>query len=305
MMGDLIDNSTLLSRSETRDAGQRLASIIDGYIGEVQQALLKAPLIPTEAAVQEWSLRLDELVDQKRWSEVVTLHDWLNVAFGRERSDNPRPLDLRLHRRLGELYMRAKKWVEAAREFTLARSLSPRDILILRLLGRAYIEQKDFTSAKKIIDEIKALDEKAFVRNAECAALLGRLYSDQGNYDLARQCLEQAFAENADSYYLAELIAQAELELGHVDTAKARYKQVVEILKRLGERNIWVRAAELNEAVISNQSEDMIQEKIAKICEFNPTLDNLASIESGLRRIQKAVAIDNAKLADWMTRMRP
>jgi hypothetical protein len=111
-------------------AGRRLDKIVADYLTAVQRALRDAPMLPTEPVVQEWCLRLDNLRASGRASEVAYLHDWLNVAFGRERGETDRPLDFRIHRRLGELYMRSGNHASAARQFELARTLAPRDLQI-------------------------------------------------------------------------------------------------------------------------------------------------------------------------------
>src|SRR5215467_2394380 len=148
------------------------------YLDRVSAAMMSAPMLPTSTVIEEWRLRLDKLLSDNRQSEAEYLHDWMDVAFGRTSDDQPQPLDLRIHTRLADLYLKAKKYKRGIAQLTLAQQLAPRDIFVLRTLGRAYLESDDGENAKTIIDRIEQLDKNAFVRNAECAALAGRWYRE-------------------------------------------------------------------------------------------------------------------------------
>ena len=124
-------------------------------------------MLITEAGIQEWLGRLDEIDKESRFSEAAVVENWLDVNFGRDAADRQRPLDVRLHRRLGELYAAGGQAGDAARQFELARQLAPRDIFLLRRLGKAYLDQKDLKKAGTILAEIEGLDPTAFERNAE------------------------------------------------------------------------------------------------------------------------------------------
>jgi hypothetical protein len=126
---DLVQQFDLPS-AELFKAGQRLGPACKSYLVQATEACRIAPMVVTEAAVQEWLERIQVLEDEGRASETDELHDWLNVAFGRSDGENERPLDLRIHRKLGQLYARGRMPGRAAREFDLARQLAPRDIFI-------------------------------------------------------------------------------------------------------------------------------------------------------------------------------
>src|ERR1041385_260848 len=288
-------------------AGMRLKAVLEKYLKVVEDALDKAPFIAVEPVVQEWSLRLDQLGAQRRMSEVKTLHDWLNIAFGRDKED--KPLDVRLHRRLGELYLQAKNYRSAAEQFELARQSSPRDILILRDLGRAYLvlaENKDEKAAddiQKVIQAIEKLDPKAFERNVECAALKGRWLS-QRDPKGAREVYSKAFLANEHSYYLGDLLGQMNLELGEMDSARNTYRKVLEIINAIGEKNLWVQATAANAAIVAGADPSVVRAKLEGIREFKPTPEELRSIERGLRRIQKSLAINEATANEWLAALR-
>jgi tetratricopeptide (TPR) repeat protein len=128
-----------LSTDRLSKAFRNLDHTSEGYLQRVESALLNVPLLPTSVVIEEWRLRLDNVLKQQRMSEVEHLHAWMDIAFGRERQDQPQPLDLRIHSRLGELYLSAKKYARAIEQFELARQLAPRDIFVLRVLGKAYL----------------------------------------------------------------------------------------------------------------------------------------------------------------------
>jgi len=196
------------------ELGEKLAGVVGRYLARVESALLNAPLIPSEAAVQEWCLRLDDLRHQSRRSEVEHLHRWLVVAFGRGSNDRPLPLDPRIHRRLGELYLGARRYERAVEQFRLAWHLAPRDIFILRLLGQAHLGKQEYEATGEILERIAQLDEHAFVHNTECAALKGRWYREMNDLESARAVYDAALRSNDQSYYFADLLGQTSLALG-------------------------------------------------------------------------------------------
>jgi tetratricopeptide (TPR) repeat protein len=292
---------TTLPAAVSAKAGVKLRATLEKYLGTVEQALNNAPLVATEAVVQEWNLRLDELKSQNRMSEVKNLHDWLNIAFGREQET--RPLDVRLHRRLGELYLNAEEYDQAAAQFDLARQASPRDIMILRELGRAYLGKKRFEKAKEVIDAIEKLDPTAFERNVECAALKGR-WLRQSDPDAAREIYRKAFQQNPRSYYAGDLLGQMEMQLGHVESARNTYRQVLEIINALGERNLWVQSTAANAAIVAGAESAVVRRKLEEIREFCPSPENLRTIEDGLRRIQKTLGTDESVFKEWIAALR-
>lgn len=206
-LSDLInDFQPRMEKEQVLKAGRMLGSTIGTYLDQVQKALREAPLLPTEAAVQEWCERLDQLAAERRLSEVRHLHDWLNLTFGRGRDERPLPLDLRLHRRLGEAYRASKRPDRAAEEFELALEFAPRDIFLLRALGLAYLDGKRHDDATRVIDRIAELDKDAFSGNVECAALKARLQRERNDLEGAAATYRQARECNPESYYLADVL---------------------------------------------------------------------------------------------------
>jgi tetratricopeptide (TPR) repeat protein len=284
------------------EAGRKLPQVLDAYLETVQVALRHAPLAPTEETVQEWCTRLDRLREEDRVSEVQHVHEWMNVAFG-SKDEQPTPIDLRLHRRLGELYLSIREYRKAADQLDLARQLVPRDIFILRALGQAYLGGDQTDAAGEVIDNIERLDPEAFSRNVECGALKGRWLVEQGRRKEAADVYDAALTRNPDSYYLADLLGQVRLELGDQDGARSAYSRALEIIERLSEHNLWVEATAATAAVVTGDEMKAL-EHLRLVRTLGPTQENLESIERGLRRCQRALNLDEATFAGWQKVLR-
>lgn len=276
----LDDYKAELSTDRFLEIAQGLDPTLKAYLQRVDECLMDAPALVSNAVIEEWRIRLDEVMKENRPSEVDVLHDWMDVSFGRDRADQPQPLDLRIHSRLAELYLKAKNPERAIEQLALARQLAPRDIYVLRRMGRAYLDRKDREKARRVIDRIEQLDPKAFVRNAECAALLGRWYREAGDLQNAEEVYAAALNENGDSYYLANLVAEVRLEAGKPDAADA-FKRALKIIEGLDEKNIWTHATAANAAFFIG-SDAQALEHLRAAAVLRPDAGAIASIERGL-----------------------
>jgi tetratricopeptide (TPR) repeat protein len=217
-----------------------------------------------------------------RYSEAKQVHGWLELAFGRGSEEKPHPLDLRIHRRLGELYLHGKDHQRAAAQFELCRKLAPRDLFVLRSLGQAYLEY-DADAAGKVIDDIAALDPTAFEDNAESAALKGRWLRQQNALEDARDVYARALSRNPTSYYLAGRLAQCKLDLGDPD-AKEAYERVLRIIDDLDEQNIWTLADAASAALAAGRGDEAVV-RLEKVAALGPSSQERDSIERGLREL--------------------
>ncbi len=284
---ELLEDFTMLKPQQLVQAGQRLAGIVQEYLQAVERALDLAPLTPSEAAIQEWCARFTDLAQQGRASEVGYLQDWLDIAFGREEDDKKRPLDLRIHRLLGQLHLDARQYYKAVEQFTLARQLAPRDIFVLRNLAEAEFKAGNTAAVQGIVQDIERLDSKAFVHNSECAALKGKFLRETGDASGATKVYERALEANPNSYYLADLLGQIRLE-HDVPGAQAVYERALAILSSLGELNVWTRATAATAALVTGRT-DQLKVHLTAIRQLNPTPREMATIIGGLRDV-------NAKL---------
>jgi len=303
-LSDLInDFQPRMEKEQVLKAGRMLGSTIGTYLDRVQKALRDAPLLPTEAAVQEWCERLDQLAAERRLSEVRHLHDWLNLTFGRGRDERPLPLDLRLHRRLGEAYRASKRPDRAAEEFELALEFAPRDIFLLRALGLAYLDGNRHDDATQVIDRIAELDKDAFSENVECAALKARLQRERNDLDGATATYRQALECNPESYYLADVLGQSLLRLGRIEEARGAYRRAGEIIDQLPEQNVWTHATRVTAALMLGDEPRALRH-LGEIAALHPSLDDVGRIETGLERVHKGLSLDAAALERWRAALR-
>lgn len=236
-------------------AGHRMEKAFERYLAAVEGAMRRAPSLVNEANVQDWLTRLDALARESRLSELAGFERWMMLAFGRDSDEDARaggiPIDVRLHRQIGELYLGQKQYDQAVRQLRLAWRAAPRDIFVLRPLAEASMKNLLAAGAaaadspmrdeiKTLLDAIGELDDRAYTANPESAGLLAKYYRRVlGETEKALDVYKNALEANPNSYYLADLVAQTELELGQHDAARAHFRGALEIIDRLGERNIW------------------------------------------------------------------
>jgi tetratricopeptide (TPR) repeat protein len=300
----LNDYRNELSGDRVSEFGEKINEVLKAYLAKVQAALLNAPAVASPAVLEEWRLRLDEIMNQNRPSEVAQLHDWMDVAFGRGAKDRPQPLDLRIHSRLADLYLKAGKQDRAIEQLDLARQLAPRDIYVLRTLGRAYLQKEDREQAKVIIDRIAELDGNAFVRNAECAALLGRWYRSGRNPAKAAEVYEAALDANPNSYYLANLVAEVLLEAGRNKEAGDAFRRALDIIEKLTETNIWTHASAANAAFFLGEDERAVLHLKAAAGKKELDTDSRASIERGLNGLAARIPDGSVRLQKVLANFR-
>ena len=301
LLGLFDDFDGVVGRHVLLEAGKKLPAVLETYLETVQRAVRQAPLAPTEETVQEWCSRLDRLRVEDRVSEVHHVHHWMEVAFGT--TEDAMPIDLRLHRRLGELYLDVRDYRRAAEQLDLARKLVPRDLFVLRALGQALLGTDDAPAVGELLDDIERLDPDAFSQNVECAALKGRWLVDSGRRDEAGKVYAAAIERNSDSYYLADLLGQLRLELGDRDGAREAYAKALAIIERLPEQNLWIEATAASAAAALGENDKVVLH-LRRAREFQPTQDNIDAIERGLRRCQVALGLDEATFLEWQQALR-
>ena len=266
-------------------AFEKMNDTVEKYLAIVAESLMDAPALATSVVIEEWRIRLDQLLEQNRQSEAEYLQDWMDVAFGRSRTGQKQPLDLRIHSRLADLYLKAGKHARAIEQLQLARLLAPRDIYVLRTLGRAYLDSGERAEAKAVIDRIVRLDAEALGRNVECAALAARWYREEGNHAEAAGVLAKALEHNGDSYYLANLLGEAWLQAGDLEKSRAAFRRSLEIIQKLEAlrgTNVWTNASAANAAFVLGEDERAAS-LLRAASRLNPDSGSLASIERGLR----------------------
>jgi tetratricopeptide (TPR) repeat protein len=279
-------------------AGERMQGVLQRYLEAVRTALLQAPSLVTEANVQDWLERLEELVRSNRLSELKGFQRWMTLAFGRDGEAAGVPIDVRLHRRLGELHLAQKDFARAAEQLDLAWRAAPRDIYVLRPLVEASMKrllsepidapeaQARQHSVKTLLDAMEDLDKEAFVSSPDAAALYGKYLRRVAEQpERAADVYAAALRASPHSYYLADLLAQTQLELGRGDEAKATYRQAIGIIDRLGENNVWTQATAATACLVLGDI-DGARKHAAAIAALGPISQaERDTISSGLREV--------------------
>ena len=95
------------------------------------------------------------------------------------------------------------------------------DIFILRQLGGIYIDLEEYERAEQLIQALEMLDATAFERDVESAALYGKFcLNRRKDTAAALDVYSTALNHNPESYYLANLGAEALLSAGDTDRAR-------------------------------------------------------------------------------------
>ena len=290
-------------------AGEHMQAVLDRYLAAVHKALLQTPSPVNEASVQDWLSRLDNLVKGERLSELDGFQRWMTLAFGRDGEAAGVPIDVRLHRRLGEMYLARKDFDRACDQFDLARRAAPRDIYVLRPLVEANMKRlladriaaQETTAREKIQEYLMAiedLDSQAFVTAPEAAALYGKyLRRVLGRPEQAAEVYTKALQNNPSSYYLADLLAQTQLELGLNDEAKATYRQALEIIDRIGENNVWIHGTAAAAHLALGDAEGALK-CIGAIAALGSQLkqSEIDAVRGGLREVAERSGIAQAEV---------
>jgi tetratricopeptide (TPR) repeat protein len=288
----IIDENLLTPIIHSLDAkrGMQIGKIkenaISEYIKGIEEFLLSSPHLVTEATVMEWVERLDNLKKNNRSSEAGVYENWLDLAFGREKEDEKRPIDMRIHRRLGEMYAASGKHMDALHQFEMARKLAPRDMFILRSLAKAHLDNADYRRVKELIEQICKFDKSAFVKNPENAAFKAKYHRLTNDYKSAEETLSIAItaSENAKSYYLRDLLGQLYISVGKRNDAISIYESVIRIIEDLNEENIWVRATSLTAAMVTD-NKDYFVFNLKMLIELRPSRGEFMSIDKGVRDV--------------------
>ncbi|MCP4622899.1 MAG: TIR domain-containing protein [bacterium] len=286
---------------------------IPTLLNAFRSGLQNTPPPISEGLIQEWCRRLDNLTAEGRFHEVRYLHRWIGFVFdGPPRTEEdqdkpPTPWDLRIHQRLGELYMKANQMSEAQQQFELASRLAPLDIFVLHKLGQTHLNQPGQSHKKdvrKVLDRILELDVEAFDWNAECAGLEGRYWKEEGGrlekneqteeakkaLEKSRQAYQKVLDNDERSYYTADNVGQLCLRLGDEAGARQAYEKANAALKH-EPRNIWSLATRINVALAYKNDLDEAERLLAEIHSENAPEFEKNSIRKGLRIVMKGMKI--------------
>jgi tetratricopeptide (TPR) repeat protein len=302
------------ARLHTRPEEEQLEMLLHvaktQYFHRLEAALRDRPQSLDEGTIQEWCQRLDELRAAGRYAEVTHIHRALLVAVGPADGETDVPLDVRLHRRLGELYLAARQGAEAVAQFELALRVFGRDVFLLHKLALAQLQADDHTQALNTLRRIEEIDSSAVLDNPEVAGLKGRLYRekwerhrDKSDLQAARDAYEAAWKHSPDSYYMAGNVGELSLALDDRRSAQDAYRKAVDTISRSGERSLWSLATLAAAAIVEGDEAEALA-LLGEIGSLSPSARDIESISRGLRRLQELLRLPEQTAATWLGALR-
>ena len=127
-----------------------------------------------------------------------------------------------LHNNLGLVYMAKNKIDLAVVHFEKSIQLAPDYSLAKNNLGSAYLVRKEWDKAIPVLEAVTG--DLLYATPHYPLANLGWAYYNKGNYDKARQYLEEALALNPD-FFIAQLnLGRTDLASGRPHRARSRFE---------------------------------------------------------------------------------
>jgi tetratricopeptide (TPR) repeat protein len=218
-----------------------------------RRALLRTPLERSEAMILEWCDRIDKLVAQKKPEQAADLRRMARMAFfgevpGDERSWSGKGfLDVRLHRRFGEVFFGLKKYDQSAEEYRAALEVAPRDIFLRHRLALCLINAGSYPQAKQELDNIEVVDPGIAAESEDIATLRARYFSELENFPEAIAALRR-FHGCGKSYYILNNIAVYGMR--HLNTITKDVEDDFRACRKVAEdkadSDFWARATLIN-----------------------------------------------------------
>jgi tetratricopeptide (TPR) repeat protein len=252
-----------LDRESSRDidrAMSKLEQSCAGFVEDAQKIFRDLPISQRQDLVLEWTARLDTNLAKGNAAFVRSARRWINIAFlgaAKEKADDKQtPIDFRLHVRLAEGFRQLKEWGRAKEQLLLAQQLSPRDMLVLRELGRAELEtnKKDTKAARELLSRMKNLDPDVLAADEEALMLQVRIFVEDNDWAAAAEVLDRAPDLARESTYVANMRAVAAL---HVDSpnTKRYFQDLLDRERKGGRRDMWTLGNLVNAALALGDTE--------------------------------------------------
>lgn len=148
------------------------------------------------------------------------------------------------------------EWAEVTKQLSLASDLSPNDLVILRQLGRAQLEQKDAKAAVETMQKMEELDAQVFQKDREAVALRCRSLADEGDWIAVDEHLANATPGlvSGDTY-LANWRALASMKAKGAQPSLQHFEQLCVHLLKAG-RGFWDGATLVNALLATGRFEE-------------------------------------------------
>jgi hypothetical protein len=280
----------------------------DEFVEQADQILQNLPIHQRQDLVLEWASRLDANLKNNP-AFVRSARRWINIAFlGPEKADDKEtPIDFRLHSRLAEGFRRLKEWARAKEQLLLAQQLSPRDMLVLRELGRAELEANSNNTddakadaaraASAVFEKMERYDPQVLTADDEALNLKVRIFVASKNWAGAHRVLSSARNLAQESSYVANMRAIAALKTGSAD-AKSYFDELLERERSAKPPNIWSQGNMINAALALGKAEEA-ERCLAELAREREARENFDSISRYFDEIAQWSKINYDWKARW------
>lgn len=279
---------------------------VPSYLESVSRVLAETPPLLTESAVYEWLDRISYFERNDRRSEIHQLHRAMVNVFAPGDNAFETPLDVRLHRRLGDIYLFAKRPLEASKQYDLALRLYPRDIFVLHKKGLALLAAGDEVGAGQTLDRLLKIDPGATRWSTEVAGLKGRLFwqryeraGAESDLRAARDAYAEGLEFNPDSHYMADNVGQFSLLLRDEGRARDAFRKGLAALEKTDDRGYWAMATRATcHLGLGERAEGLAA--LRQVLALRPEPAALDSIRRGLGRLHKGLGGTAEELEAWL-----
>lgn len=284
------------------NAGKKMKDVLNHYLENIDRILLNAPSLVNEASVQDWLSRLENLIEDRRWSELVSFQNRMKIAFGYDQNIMLRQIDLRLHRRLGECHLEQLNYEQAIEQLRYARESAPRDVYVLSRLAESLIKYilsaergVDLSAYKDevedILSRIDIIDPEILYVNPDTAAVAAKYRRKvNGKKKEAIRIYEKSLKLNPESYYLVDVLGQTLIESGEFKEAEDCYREALEIIKKIPDYNVWCLATKTTAHLVLKEY-DAAKESANDIRSLKPSLNQLEAIKGGIESVCRKLNI--------------
>jgi hypothetical protein len=228
------------------------------FVNDAKQSLRELQIFKHEALVQEWLSRLDLELAADNAQYIHSARRWINIAFlgAGKAGEMGSPIDFRIHIRLATGFRLLKDWESAKSQLELAKLLSPRDMMVLRELGRTELELGQPKAALGYLKEMKDLDESVFEGDPEAFNLHVRILITNSDWPGAYEQLKTAGALLAQDTYVANMLAIASLKVEGPESAQKYFRKLKDLEKKQVGKNVWSLGNRVNAALGLRNAEE-------------------------------------------------
>ena len=278
ILNDLqVDNS--IPQDLVYDSLTKLSDISKDFVKKAENVLHDLQIFKRDELVQEWISRLDRELAKNNAQYVTSASRWINVAFlgAGKASDMSSPIDFRIHIRLASGFRMLKDWENAKIQLELARLLSPRDMMVIRELGRCALELRHENEALKYLNEMKDLDHDIYDGDPEAFNLHIRILITKNDWPKAFELLKNVNSQLSGDTYIANMLAIAVMKVEGIESARKYFQRLRLLEEKQSGSSIWSIGNQINAALGLGEidSAKILLEQLKKKPDASPNRESI------------------------------